>query len=133
MFTRALLSGIFCWAFSAQSAVVTILNVSPPPGPVTSLTQITVTFSVPVTGVNADDLLLNPQPAAAVSGGGATYTFSFGQPLYGNVSITWFEPHGITDLSVPPNPFDASAPGSTWMYDLRDTVPPSVTSLFPPA
>jgi len=131
MFTRAILLGIFCGALSAQSAVVTVASVSPPPGVVTSLTQITVTFSAPVTGVNADDLLLNTQPAAAVSGSGATYTFSFAQPLYGNVSITWFEPHGITDMAIPPNPFDASAPGSTWMYDLQDVVPPTVRRLFP--
>src|ERR1043165_1104428 len=133
MFIRAVSLGVLCFGISAYSAVVTIVSVDPPPGPVTALTQIVVTFSAPVTGVNADDLLLNTQPAATVSGGGATYTFSFDQPLYGNVSITWFEPHGITDLAMPPNPFDAHAPGSTWMYDLQDTVPPTVTGLFPPA
>jgi len=100
---------------------------------VTALTQLTVTFSAPVTGVNADDLLVSLEPAATVSGSGATYTFSFDQPLYGNVSITWFDPTGITDLAVPPNPFDPNAPGSTWMYDLQDIVPPTVTGLFPPA
>src|SRR5205823_5950575 len=109
------------------------VNVSPPSGIVTSLTQLTVTFSAPVTGVDADDLLLNTEPASSVSGSGPTYTFRFQQPIYGNVSITWFEPHGITDLASPPNPFDATAPGSTWMYDLQDVVPPTVVSLFPPA
>src|SRR5690349_7459613 len=105
MFIRAVSLGVLCFGISAQSAVVTIVSVNPPSGPVTALTQLTVTFSAPVTGVNADDLLVSLEPATAVSGGGATYTFSFDQPLYGNVSITWFEPNGITDLAMPPNPF----------------------------
>src|SRR6266705_6528888 len=109
MFTRAVLLGFLCSAGSAPSAVVTIVNVSPPSGIVTSLTQVTVTFSAPVTGVDADDLLLNTEPASSVSGSGPTYTFRFQQPIYGNVSITWFEPHGITDLASPPNPLFRAA------------------------
>ena len=114
MFTRLLLMGLLCFVVPAQSATSdtvppTIATVSPPPGSsVNALTQITVTFSEPVMGVNADDLLLNTQPALSVSGSGATYTFSFPQPFYGNVFITWFPTHGITDEAVPPNPFDAN-------------------------
>src|SRR5437868_305841 len=103
MLTRLVLLGLCACALSTQSAVVlaatdttppTVLSVSPPPGVVTSLTQVTVTFSEPVTGVNADDLYINFEPASSITGGGATYTFSFIQPPYGNASFTWFADHG---------------------------------------
>jgi len=117
----------------AETNPPTIVDIDPPPGIVNDLTQITVTFSEPVAGVNADDFLINTQPAASVSGNDTAYVFTFTQPLYGNVSITWFTNHGITDQATPPNPFDAIAPGSTWMYDLRDITPPIVANLFPAA
>jgi hypothetical protein len=110
-----------------------ITSVSPTPGTVTSLTQITVTFTEPVSGVNADDLLVNDASASAVSGSGATYTFTFPQPLYGGVWISWAPGHLITDFGYPPNPFDAAGPGATWFYSLLDLVPPTVVHLFPPA
>ncbi|HEU0010007.1 MAG TPA: lamin tail domain-containing protein [Verrucomicrobiae bacterium] len=110
----------------------TITSFSPPAGTRTELTQITVNFSEPVQGVTADDLQLNLQPATALSGSGSNYTFTFAQPPYGTVEISWFTNHGITDLSLPPNPFDGSAPSATWQYTLLDTVPPTVFNLFPP-
>jgi len=116
----------------AETNPPTIVNVLPAPGSLMSLTQITVTFSEPVNGVSADDLLINTQPASAVSGSGATYTFSFEQPLYGAVPITWFAAPGITDAAVPPNPFDPAGPGASWLYTLQDTVAPTIANLFPP-
>jgi hypothetical protein len=111
----------------------TLSGFSPPAGNRTNLTEVTVTFSEPVTGVTADDLLLNTQPASSVSGSGTTYTFGFSQPNYGNVSITWFGSPGIVDLSQCANPFDGGAPGATWNYTLLDTIPPQVVNLFPAA
>jgi hypothetical protein len=138
MFTRAVPFALLCCtvAFTSQAADTdppTIISISPLPGTVSSLTQVTVTFSEPVLGVTADDFLINTQPANTVSTNGETYTFTFAQPDYGNVSITWFPEHGITDLALPPNAFNATAPGATWQYTLLDSVPPTVSSLFPAA
>jgi hypothetical protein len=118
----------------AETTPPVITSVSPTPNStVTSLTQVTVTFSEPVVGVNADDLLIQTQPAASVSGGGTTYTFTFTQPPYGAVGFTWFAAPGITDTAVPPNPFDPNGPNATWQLTLVDTIPPVVDSLFPAA
>ena len=107
---------------------------SPPAGAhVTNLTQITVTFSEAVNGVDASDLLINGAPARSVSGSGATYTFTFAQPNATLVNVTWATAHGIRDLAATPNAFHASAPGSTWFYTTPDNVPPGLASLNPPA
>jgi hypothetical protein len=100
---------------------------------VTNLTAITVNFSKPVVGVDAGDLLVSGVPATALSGGGDTYTFTFLQPAYGAVSITWASNHGIRDAGDPLNPFDASWPGHTWTYLLVDRIPPFVLAQVPEA
>ena len=110
-----------------------ISNVSPQPGTVNQLTQITVTFSEPVANVEAFDLLVNGQFATTVNGSGATYTFLFPQPAYGSVQIGWSPDHGITDLGIPPNPFDHTAPTASWQYTLVDIFAPFVASVIPPA
>src|SRR6185369_4548256 len=103
---------------STSIAPPVVVSKSPAPGTVTNLTQITVTFSKPVVGVDAADLLLNGVAAANVSGSGAVYMFDFTQPAYGTVSITWASGHGITDSFTPPHAFDASSAGATWQYQL---------------
>ncbi len=100
---------------------------------ISELSQITVTFSEPVTGVGASDLLINGSAASAVSGSGAIYTFTFAQPAYGPVSVGWAANHGIQDLESPANAFDASRPGSHWGYDLVDQEPPAIASQNPTA
>lgn len=111
-----------------------VATVNPTPGTVTNLTQITVTFSEPVSGVSASDLLINGVgTAAVVPVNSSTYTFSFPQPAYGSVQVSWAEGHGITDQALPPNAFDASAPGASWGYNLVDTTAPVVAGLTPPA
>jgi CotH kinase protein/Lamin Tail Domain len=100
-------------------------------GTVNDLTQVTVTFSEPVAGVNAADLLVNGVPATGLSGAGAVYTFSFPQPAGGAVNLTWAVSHGIADLAIPANPFDRTAPGNTWSYTLDDIFPPTVVSASP--
>lgn len=111
----------------------TIINTSPSPGTVGSLTSVSVTFSEPVIGLTADDFLVNGVAIASMTRSGNTYTFDFGQPAYGSVFITWAAGHGITDLATPANAFNAAAPGATWQYNLVDNTPPTVASLFPPA
>jgi len=109
----------------------TVAASSPAAGPVNQLTQITVTFSEPVSGVNASDLLVNGVPATSMTGGNDTYTFTFPQPGYGNVTITWVGAHGIADFGVPPNAFNATGPGATWQYTLVDTVAPAIAFQLP--
>ena len=100
---------------------------------VNHLTQVTVLFSEPVTGVSASDLLVNGAPAVSVSGAGTDYTFTFAQPAYGAVAITWAADHGIQDLNVPPENFDPSWPTHTWNYTLVDQTPPAILAQDPPA
>ena len=112
----------------------TIVSVSPPPGTINSLGQITVTFSEPVSGVVAAHLLVNGIGAASVAAvNSSTYTFSFVQPAYGPVAITWNPAHTIYDQALPPNRFNATGPGATWSYTLVDNTPPTVAGLSPGA
>lgn len=112
-------------------AAPTIASIDPAPGEVTELTSITVTFSEPVTGVSADDLLINNAQAAAVTGSGAVYTFTFDQPAYGIIDATWESGTGITDLADPPSAFDETA--ANFSYTLVDRTPPTVATINPPA
>ncbi|HEY0549070.1 MAG TPA: Ig-like domain-containing protein, partial [Verrucomicrobiae bacterium] len=97
----------------------------PGPGFVTTLEQLTVTFTKPVQGVDAADLLINGVAATNVTGSVSNYTFRFAPPLPGLVNITWTADHGITDTVTPPAIFDATALGATWQYELMD--PPRIT------
>lgn len=111
-----------------------VWSVTPTPGAVlTNLTRITVTFTKPVTGVDAADLWVADFPASGVSGAGATYTFTFDPPPFGTVQLGWDMRHGITDLGTPPRAFNATGPGATWYYDLYDPAAPWLTMLNPPA
>lgn len=127
------------WATSAVVTVTVSTNTAPPvvwaknpaPGTVTSLTNITVTFSKPVMGVDAADLLINSTPATALTGSGSNYTFHFQQPAYGLVTVRWASGHGITDLFTPPHPFNTNSPGANWDYMLVDVVPPVLAGVEP--
>ncbi len=80
------------------------------------LTQIVVTFSEAVAGVDASDLLINGQAASQVSGQGAgPYTFVFAAPTPGTVPVSWAASHGIHDLAASPNAFG----GGSWSYTLH--------------
>jgi hypothetical protein len=91
---------------------------------ITGLTSITVTFTEPVAGVEASDLLISGTPANAVASAEAVaYTFSFPQPPFGAVTVRWATNHGITDLEAPPNGFDPARFGGQWNYTLIDPAP----------
>ncbi|PYJ00210.1 MAG: hypothetical protein DME25_21275, partial [Verrucomicrobia bacterium] len=112
----------------------TVLSVNPAPGTITNLNQITVTFSEPVTGVAAAYLLVNGIGAANVTAiDSATYLFSFVQPPYGTVAISWNPAQNIFDQALPPNRFNATGPGATWTYTLVDNTTPTVAALSPGA
>lgn len=111
-----------------------IVAQDPPAGSqVINLTQLTITFSEPVAGVNASDLLLNGIPAVGLSTNGAVYIFTFPQPNATVINVSWANSHGIRDLATLPNSFDPSAPGATWSYTTPDNVGPAVAVLDPPA
>jgi hypothetical protein len=133
---RSIIVSVLCLAAVRLSAATppTVQSVLPPPGTIDVLTQVTVLFSEPVTGVAAADLLVNGIAAAdlSVAGGGTTYTFTFAsQPAYGTVQISWDSVHNITDLEVPPNRFNEAGAGATWQYNLVDATAPVVTSAAP--
>ena len=107
-----------------------VQSVSPAAGTVSSLNTVVVTFSEPVTGVDAVDLKMNGNQATSVSGSGATYTFTFPPQPEGVINVTWTPGHGIADQSAA-NAFNGTGPGATWQYTLVDTIPPVVTLLFP--
>jgi hypothetical protein len=86
---------------------------------VSRLMQTELTFSEPVVGVNASDLLINGSPATNFTGSGAgPYIFSFPQPLSGTVQFSWAGGHGITDTASSPNAFA----GGNWSVTLNPAV-----------
>ena len=103
-------------------AAPTVQTIAPAAGStVNSLTQIAVTFSEAVTGVDANDLLINNDAAVSVSGSGAgPYTFTFTQPQPGSINISWDFDHGIAGIGT--GPFQQG----TWSYTLIDTVAPTI-------
>ena len=112
-----------------------ILLVDPQPTrAVIGLTTLTVTFSEPVSAVVAAHLLVQGIGATSVSPvNDSTYTFTFPQPPYGQVSITWNPAQTITDRAEPPNRFNPTGPGATWSYTLLDQTSPLVGGLSPGA
>jgi hypothetical protein len=103
----------------------TIATRTPTPNAIlTNLTQVTVTFSEPVTGVDATDLLLNGTPALGVTGSGIHYTFAVPTPGSSGtsvVNVTWAATNGIMDVALEPNAFNSTSTNATWrfIYDPR--------------
>ena len=122
---------LFLHPFHLANATPTITEVSPAPGFVNELTSISIAFSEPVTGVRAGDFLVNGVPVQTVSGTGARYNFSFPQPSFGPVDISWGTLHTVADLNTPPQRFDGGALGSTWAYQLINLAGPTVTNVVP--
>jgi hypothetical protein len=123
------------FGFPGTSAVVrlqvvlpnppTLAAVAPLPGIVRDLAQITVTFSEPVSGVSADDLLVNGVPARGVSGSNAVYTFTLAPLDEGPALMTWSAACAIFDFENPPKPFDPTVPEASWQYRVVDTTAPT--------
>ncbi len=100
----------------ADELAPTVAETIPPPDlTLRSLRELSVTFSEPVTGLDADDLLLNGRAASAVTGSEAgPYLFTFDGAGAGSVTISWANDHGITDFAAEPNPFA----GDDWEYTI---------------
>ncbi|MFO1487689.1 MAG: lamin tail domain-containing protein [Verrucomicrobiota bacterium] len=105
------------WTYQLTDAVAPVVGerIPVPAAQVGKLTQTEITFSEPVTGVNAADLLINGSPATNVIGSGAgPYVFQFTQPAAGSVVFNWAAGHGIQDLADVPNDFA----GGAWFVSL---------------
>lgn len=109
-----------------------VAEFTPAPGNVMDLSQITVTFSEPVGGVDATDLTINDVEAQSVSGGGDQYTFTFASVPFGAAVVEWSQDHGIADTAAPSNPFDSTGPGEVRNYLVIDELPPSTIGILPP-
>lgn len=106
-----------------------IVGIGPTPGPVQNLSQITVQFSELVSGVTANDLLVNSNAATSVAGSNDLYTFTFVPPRSGPLHVSWSFDNGITDeLGLP---FDRLAPGAQWDYVNTETMAPTVVEVTP--
>ena len=111
-----------------------LVQATPAPGDVFVLTNLTVTFSEGVSGVDATDLLVNGVPASSISSTtNITYVFAFAQPGYGPVVVSWAQDHGILDFDDPPKPFDGVATGSILNYTLINPSAPTVIAKAPAA
>jgi hypothetical protein len=99
---------------------------------VANLTQITVTFDQPVSGVNASDLLINGVAATGVMGSDAEYVFSCVSPNATVANVTWRANHEIVNRGTPPHAFDAADPSAGWSYTTVDRTAPSVRRVHPP-
>jgi hypothetical protein len=122
--------------FPADASAVPprLASADPAPGEVLGLTNVTITFSEAVTGVDATDLLINGQPASSVTNvSDSVFAFSFAQPAFGPVVISWAADHGIVDLDDPPKPFDGTASGATLGYTLINPAAPRIVSQVPAA
>ncbi|HZJ13849.1 MAG TPA: chitobiase/beta-hexosaminidase C-terminal domain-containing protein, partial [Chthoniobacteraceae bacterium] len=119
----------FFLALAAALAAPTVTVTTPTPGnTVSSLTSIAITFNEAVTGVDADDLLINAEAAQLVSGSGVgPYTFTFSQPPPGMVNVAFDGDHGI----VGQGGTGSFVPAGPWTYTLNDTIAPTVAQLTP--
>ena len=105
----------------------------PPPGNVGMLREVTVQFSEDVTGVDADDLWLNGDPAVQLRGGSSRWTFTFAPGNFHEATLSWNPNHGIVDVARPPNKMDAETAAETHQYRIVDDMPPALTTILPPA
>lgn len=127
---RLLFSLLSLFAFITRdaNAAPTVSSITPLPGStVSSLASISITFSEPVTGVQAEDLAIGENSATVVTGSGAgPYNFTFTQPLPGSVVVDWVGDQGIAGLGT-----GAFAPTGPWTYTLNDVIAPVVVTQTP--
>src|ERR1017187_2880187 len=109
------------WTYSLIDNIApTLTTIAPADGAVVSqLTQAQVSFSEPVSGVDAADLLINGLPATNVTGGSfGPYVFQFASPAPGTEVFSWASGHNIRDLSTASNLFG----GAGWTVVLNPAV-----------
>lgn len=92
-----------------------IQEITPAPGAtVRNLTQVSVLFTEPVSGVDAGDLLAGGRPARSVAGELAgPYVFVLEELAPGIVGLEWARENGIVDVAESPNSLGQPAPWAT--------------------
>lgn len=109
-------------------AIPEVASLTPAAGStVSALTRIEITFSEPVSGVDANDLLVNAVAPISVSGSEeGPYVFTFTQPPSGSVSVSFDFDHGISAIDGA----GAFAPVNGWSYELIDTLAPEIGEIL---
>ena len=121
----------FVTAAVVHAAAPRVIDVTPPQGSrVSLLTEVTVVFDQPVSGVDARDLLVNGRVAEVVNGSGAVFIFSFRQPPAGPVEIRFAPDSAITSAASVNDLFDVQTP--LWTYVLQDIAAPRIVLINPP-
>ena len=118
--------------FQPDKSPPKVASFDPPPGNVGMLREVTVRFDEEVTGVDADDLWLNGDPAVQLRGGSTLWTFTFAPGNFHEATLSWNPNHGIVDVARPPNAMDAAAAAATHRYRIVDDMPPALTTILPP-
>lgn len=108
-----------------------VLSIDPPAGLVRSFSEVVVTFSEPVSGVDAGDLTVNDVAAWSVRKEGNRYLFSFPAVGPGDLTLQWRQDAGIGDLAARPNGLEATTLSEIRQYHLVDADAPFVTTLWP--
>ncbi len=110
----------------------TVASITPPPGNFSLLREVSIRFNEEVTGVDADDLWLNGDPAVELRGGKTRWTFTFAPGDFGEATLSWNPAHGIADTARPPNLMDAATAAATHRYRIVDDMPPTMANVLPP-
>ena len=128
--TRSVAACLLCSILSSTPGLAApdMTATSPNPGStVPALSEITITFSEPVSGVDPNDLIVNAASATSVSGTGeGPYVFSFTQPPAGEVSVSFDFDHGIAAVDGT----GAFSPTDGWTYQLEDTLAPKLGKIL---
>ena len=119
-------------SFQPDESPPKVASIDPAPGNVSLLREVTVRFDEEVTGVDADDLWLNGDPAVQLRGRSALWTFTFAPGDFGGATLSWNPDHGIADTARPPNLMDAASAAATHQYRIVDDMPPALTTILPP-
>jgi hypothetical protein len=113
--------------FDATTPV--LVELDPPRGGVSDLTEIRLVFSENVFGIEAGDLTVNYVPARRVIRGEREFTFLIDEPLAWPANVV-FEPIGrILDLALVPNFFPF--PRNEWVYEKEDFDAPRLVEVLP--
>ena len=118
------------WTFNNSVEGPRVSSATPPfNSTVSGLTQITVVFNRPVTGISTEDFLVSGEPATSVTGSNTTYTFTFPPPVATSVAISW----DVNQVIVDDSGVRMNEASNTWSYTIVDTLPPTVALRTPAA
>lgn len=120
-----MIKALFFAILSVTSVLATapqVIDTDPTPDTeINELTTLAVVFDQSVSGVDANDLLINNVPASSyVQISPREYTFGFPQPANGTVNIRWAPNPGISALDGTSESFA----GGSWTYTLNTAPPP---------